>query len=93
MRRFRPFLIFVFVLALTGFCFAQGQGLLLDDFEGKIIGGSDGTVDFGAGGGSAVEVVAANDIKYSGGQSLKVNYNAVSGGYMWIARGERHTLF
>jgi len=87
MKRLRPFLIFIFILFAAGSCFAQDQGLLLDDFEGKIIGGPDGTVDFGAGGGSTVEVVAANDIKYSGEQSLKVNYNALSGGYMWIARG------
>jgi len=87
MKRFRPFLIFVFILIMIGGCFAQTKDLLLDDFEGKIIGGQDGTVDFGAGNGSTVEVVAANDIKYSGEQSLRVVYNAVAGGYMWIARG------
>jgi len=66
---------------------AQEQGLLLDDFEGSISGGPDGTVDFGAGNGSSVDVTAATDIKYSGNQSIKVTYDAVAGGYMYIARG------
>ena len=76
-----------FFLFLSTFCFAQEKSLLIDDFEGVIVGGPDGTVDFGAGGGSTVEVAAATDIKYSGKQSLKVVYNAVPGGYMWVARG------
>lgn len=74
-------------LCTTAFAFAQGKGLLIDDFEGAISGGSDGTVDFGAGGGSSVEATAATDIKHSGKQSIKVVYNAVPGGYMWAARG------
>ena len=72
---------------MIDFSFADSQGLLIDDFEGAISGGPDGTVDFGAGNGSSIEVIAATDIKYSGSQSVKVTYNAVSGGYMWIARG------
>jgi hypothetical protein len=80
-------LVFVFALAIAGICFAQDEGLLLDDFEGTISGGPDGTVDFGAGGGSSVDVTAATDIKYSGQQSLKVTFDAVAGGYMWVARG------
>jgi hypothetical protein len=85
MKSLHLVLIFVFFFALA--CFAQEKGLLIDDFEGKISGGPEGTVDFGAGGGSSVEVTAATDIKYSGNQSLKVAYDAVSGGYMWVARG------
>jgi hypothetical protein len=77
----------ILVLSLATFSFAQDKGLLIDDFENPISGGPDGTVDFGAGGGSSVEVVAALDIKYSGKQSLKVIYDAVPGGYMWVARG------
>ena len=76
---------FVFICSTVSF--AEGQDLLIDDFEGSITSGPDGTVDYGAGGGSSVTVSAGKDIKYSGAQSLKVEYDAVSGGYMWIARG------
>jgi hypothetical protein len=58
---------------------------LLDDFEGSIVSGQ--TVDAGAGNGSAVTVSADTQEKRSGDQSLKIDYDAVSGGYMWIARG------
>lgn len=71
----------------AAFAFGQEEGLLIDDFEGAISGGPIGSVDFGAGNGSSVEVTAATDIKHSGKQSLKVVYNAVPGGYMWVARG------
>lgn len=81
------YLSLILVLCFAVSCSAQSKGLLLDDFEGAISGGPDGTVDFGAGNGSTVEVSAATDIKYSGKQSLKVVYNAITGGYMWIARG------
>jgi hypothetical protein len=63
------------------------KGLMIDDFESIITGGPDGTVDFGAGNDSSVNVTAATDIKQSGNQSIKVEYDAVPGGYMWIARG------
>jgi hypothetical protein len=74
------------VLCVSGACFAAGS-LLLDDFEGAISGGAEGTVDFGAGNGSAVDVTANTEIKISGAQSLKINYNAVFGGYIYVARG------
>ncbi len=77
----------VLILCIVTFCCAQGEGLLIDDFEGVISGGPEGVVDFGAGGGSSVEVTADTEIKYSGSQSIKVNYDAVAGGYMWVARG------
>lgn len=67
-------------------CFAAGN-LLLDDFEGTISGGPEGTVDFGAGNGSSVDVTANTEIKRSGIQSLKINYNAVFGGYIFVAKG------
>ena len=79
--------ILYFVFCVFTSCFAQEKGLLLDDFEKAISGGSDGTVDFGAGGGSSIEVTAAGDIKQSGRQSLKVVFDASPGGYMWVARG------
>lgn len=62
---------------------AQG-GILIDDFEGEI---TNQTVDFGTGKGSTLEVLAEREIKFSGEQSIKIIYNAVLGGYMWIARG------
>ena len=80
-------LIAVFVLSLTTFCFAQENNLLIDDFEVDISSGPNGTVDFGGGNGSMVVVTAATDIKHTGSQSLKVTYNAVRGGYIWVARG------
>lgn len=83
----RIFFICIFIFWVATICFAQEQVLLLDDFAGEISGGPSGTVDFGAGNGSSVEVTAASDIKHSGSQSLKIVYNAVPGGYMWIARG------
>lgn len=69
--------------------FSQIQGLLLDDFEGEISGGPEGTVDFGSGCGSSIEVAAATDIKYSGEQSLKVTYKVVpyNYSYLWVIRG------
>ena len=86
MRR-KAFICLIFLLPIITLAFAEGGGLLLDDFEGIILGGPEGTVDFGAGGGSSVEVVGATDIKYSGSQSIKVTYDAVPNGYMWVARG------
>lgn len=80
-------LYFILILFIAIPCFAQDKGLLIDDFEGAISGGPEGTVDFGAGNGSSVEVVADNKIKYSGQQSIKVTYDAAPGGYMWVARG------
>ena len=79
--------VLCFVFCVFASCFAQEKGLLLDDFEKAITGGSDGTVDFGAGGGSSIEVTAAQAIKQSGNQSLKLIFDAVPGGYMWVARG------
>ncbi len=78
----------VLAICLAGFMiFSEEKVLLLDDFEGAISGGPNGTVDFGAGAGSSVEVSAETMIKYSGKQSLKVVFDAVPDGYMWVARG------
>ena len=82
--------LLVLVLSLlfaTQICFAAEGDLLVDDFEVAISGGPEGTVDFGAGNGSSVEVLAAADIKNSGKQGLKVVYDAVPGGYIYVARG------
>lgn len=83
-------LLLVILFGMATFCFAAEEctgTLLLDDFEGEISGGPEGTVDFGAGCGSALEVTAETSVKYSGEQSLKLVYDAVAGGYMWAARG------
>lgn len=85
MKRFCLFLIFVLFVVVS--YTAQDKSVLIDDFEGIISGGPDGTVDFGAGGGSAVEVAQDTKTKYSGNQSIRVTYDAVPGGYMWVARG------
>jgi hypothetical protein len=85
MRKIAVIAAVVLLIASAGY--AQEESVLLDDFEGPLTGGLEGTVDFGAGVGSTLEVSAATDIKQSGAQSLKAVYNAVSGGYMWIARG------
>jgi hypothetical protein len=85
MKTWHLFLGLVFCAFIS--CSAQEKSLLIDDFEIPISGGPDGTVDFGSGGGSTVEVTGATDIKYKGQQSIKVVYDAVAGGYMWIARG------
>ncbi len=76
------------VLSVTGICLAEGNNLLLDDFEFAVSGGPSGTVDFGSGNGSTVTVSASSDIKNSGNQALKVDYDAVKGGYIYVARGE-----
>lgn len=69
-------------------CGAQQQNVLvLDEFEGEIVSDPKGTIDAGAGNGSSIQVSADQDVKHGGEQSLKIVYNAVSGGYMWVARG------
>ncbi len=78
------FLVSLFCLfSIERDLFSQ-EGLLIDDFEGPI---TKETVDYGGGKGSSVEVFVEEDIKSSGNRSLKVIYEAVLGGYMWIARG------
>ncbi|MFA4888060.1 MAG: carbohydrate binding domain-containing protein [Candidatus Omnitrophota bacterium] len=83
----RIILALVLLLSCAGLAPAAEKPLLLDDFQGVISGGPEGTVDFGSGNGSTLEVSAASDIKKFGKQSLKANYNAVAGGYIYIAKG------
>lgn len=80
-------LVMAIFLFTAGFCFAQEKVLMLEDFQGSVSGGPEGTVDFGSGNGSSVLVSAASDVKHSGKQSLKIEYDAVPGGYMYIAKG------
>lgn len=79
--------VLAFALCAASVCFAQEKSLVIDDFEGALSGGPEGTVDFGTGGDSKVEVSAASDIKNTGTQSIKIAYDAKPGGYMWVARG------
>jgi hypothetical protein len=75
------------VLSAVGIVLAEGNNLLIDDFEISISNGPEGTVDFGAGNGSSVEVTESTDIKNSGNKALKVVYDAVNGGYIYVSRG------
>lgn len=75
------------LLTIAASCIAQTNALLIDDLEIAVSGGENGTVDFGSGSGSSVSVLSDTAIKQSGSQSLKIDYDAVSGGYIWIARG------
>jgi len=81
------FLAVLAVLAVVGVSLAAGEDLLIDDFEISVTGGPEGTVDFGSGNGSNVEVTEAVDIKNSGNKSLKVVYDAAPGGYIYVSRG------
>lgn len=83
----RIFLVLAVVVMAASLALAAEKTLLLEDFEGRITGGPDGTVDFGAGNGSSVEVVSSSDVKNTGKQAVKIIYNSVPGGYMWIAKG------
>lgn len=82
------YLAIVLALVLTTVCFAEQKFLLIDDFEGAISSGPAGTIDFGTGNGSTLQVVASPENKQSGEQGIKVDFDAVEGSYMWIARGE-----
>ena len=81
------FIVVGLILFIAGSCLAESNNLLLDDFEMAVSGGAEGTVDFGSGNGSSVQVTGAADIKNSGNQALKVVYDAVGGGYIYVARG------
>ncbi|MDP2904929.1 MAG: carbohydrate binding domain-containing protein [Candidatus Omnitrophota bacterium] len=81
------YLAAIILLSVCSPACAQEKTLLLDDYEGPINGGPVGTVDFGAGNGSTVEVTADTEIKKSGSQSLKIDYIAMPGGYIWVSKG------
>jgi hypothetical protein len=87
MKRVALSLIFVFLMLVPCALAQEAKGLLIDDFEGAITGGPEGTIDFGFGNGSVMNVTASTDIKNTGNQSIKAEYDAISGGYVWIARG------
>jgi len=76
--------LFVVIIGLFIGCSMAGNTLILDDFEGDL---SKKSVDFGSGNNSKVEVSADKEVVHAGKQSLKISYDSVPGGYMWIARG------
>lgn len=76
-------IIFI-IAARVIFMVSNPKILVLDDFEGEI---SAKTVDYGTGSGSQIKVNASKEIKYHGEQAIKLEYKAVTGGYMWLARG------
>jgi len=79
----------VLTLGFIGISLAADGDLLVDDFEiVAVTTGPEGSVDFGAGNGSTVNVSAATDIKNTGKQSLKVDFQAGNGGYIYVARGK-----
>jgi len=85
-------LYFLVVILAAVFFFQSGtlnanDGLLIDSLEITVSGGPSGTVDFGSGGDSSVKVSSESGIKNEGNQSVKVVYDAIADGYMWIARG------
>ena len=81
----------VLVIAAGGYYFClykqKSPVLIIDSFEGKIIGGENATVDYGSGAGATVDVSPAREPVIDGRQSLKIVYDVSGGGYMWIARG------
>ncbi|MDD5568446.1 MAG: carbohydrate binding domain-containing protein [Candidatus Omnitrophica bacterium] len=81
------FLVLALFLGIIGISFAADGNLLVDDFEIAVSNGPEGTVDFGAGNGSTIKVTAAADVKNTGKQGLRVDFDAVTGGYMYVARG------
>ncbi|MFH1199066.1 MAG: carbohydrate binding domain-containing protein [Candidatus Omnitrophota bacterium] len=85
----KKFLVLTAALVLVAItvCLAEQKFLVIDDMESQISGAPEGSVDFGAGNGSSVTVTASTDTVQSGKQSMKVDYDSVDGGYMWIARG------
>lgn len=93
MRRAIFCLTILVISTLGAFSGYAADSLLLDSFEGQIVpagitsGSMSGNVDYGAGGGSSVEVYADDTDKVDGKQSLKIVFFAMPGGWIWIARG------
>lgn len=84
-------IILVILIIATGgyYLYLQRQKpvLIIDSFEGKIVGGGKATVDYGSGAGAMVNVSPARKPAFHGRQSLKIVYDVSGGGYMWVARG------
>ncbi|MFA5039399.1 MAG: carbohydrate binding domain-containing protein [Candidatus Omnitrophota bacterium] len=86
-RTYAMSLVFFFLCMAWASAQENPKAFLLDDFEGDVISDPKGTIDAGSGNGSSVVVSADRENKKSGEQSLKIDYDAVGGGYIWVARG------
>ena len=76
--------ILIFILSLIVSCAPESKdGLLIDSFEDDL---DSSSVDYGASLGSYVKVSNGN-LKVCGRKSLKIDYELISQGYMWVARG------
>jgi hypothetical protein len=86
MKKITIFAVIVGFL-IIGSVFAQEttKGLLIDDFEDSLVAVK--TIDAGATNGSMVHASIDPMEKHSGAQSLKIKYDAVSGGDIWVSRG------
>lgn len=65
-------------------CAPGPKEVLIDSFEGQI---SPETVDYGSSENSSLMVSVDKSRPVCGEQALKITYNLVPSGYMWIARG------
>lgn len=86
-RRIGWFFIFFLFFVTSISAQETSRVFLLDDFEGDITTGFAGTVDVAAENGARVEVSADTQNKVSGEQSLKIVYEAVTGGEIHVGRG------
>jgi len=77
----------IFIRASGNLLSGRGDILVLDDFEDLTDANVKDSVDFGSGNSSRVFVFVSSDPVFSGEKALKVEYDSVPGGYMWIARG------
>lgn len=71
-------------ILLAAACSFGPKEMTLDSFEGDI---DNTTVDYGASNSSSMTAIADTELKVCGEQSLKLDYQLKSGGYMWAARG------
>lgn len=88
-------IIFIFAVVIVVYFIVQyltSPILIIDNFEGNIIGGADATVDYGSGSGAKVDIFPAKKPVIHGRQSLKIVYDNSSNGYMWVARGYDLTI-
>ncbi len=83
MKKLFSFSLLMLFFSLSS-CNLVNNELAIDSFEGDL---NPTTVDFGASKDSFVKVTADGGIKICGNQSMKVEYDLKSSGYMWIARG------
>jgi hypothetical protein len=72
------------VILFAAACSFGPKEMLIDSFEGDI---NNKTVDYGASNTSSLVVSADRELKVCGEQSLRLDYQLKTSGYMWAARG------